>query len=345
MSRLSKQIDHKFIDIIDFDDDWVIETDSGWQPTSKIMKTVEYNVYEIILENGLSLKCANDHMVFLESFEEIFVKDLCVNDIILTNCGPTKVKFINNLNYSENMYDIEVNSDDHRFYSNGILSHNSTSAAGFLLWYAMFIQDSTILIAANKHKAATEIVELIKFAYEEVPDWLRAGVVVYNVQHIKFDNGSRILSTTTTPDSGRGMAISLLYLDEFSYVRPKIAIDFYTAMSPTLSTGGKCIITSTPNSDEDKFAEIWFAANKTVDEYGNENPNGLGINGFKAMTAHYSEVPGRDEEWVKREQANIGIERFRREFLCVTHQTSLTIIDHNNIENKISIGELFNLLK
>jgi len=195
-------------------------------------------------------------------------------------------------------------------------THNTTTAAGYLLWYAMFNRDVTILIAANKFRAANEIMDRVKFSYEELPDWLRAGVATYNVQDIKFDNGSRIKATTTTPDSGRGMSISLLYLDEFAFVKPRIAEEFWTAMAPTLATGGKCIITSTPNSDEDKFAEIWFGANKTIDEYGNDTPDGLGINGFRGFTAHYSEVPGRDEAWAARESAKIGSDRFRREYGC-----------------------------
>lgn len=203
----------------------------------------------------------------------------------------------------------------------------TTTAAGFLLWYAMFNDDVTILIAANKFRAATEIMDRIKFAYEELPDWLRAGAATYNVQDIRFDNGSRIKSTTTTPDSGRGMSISLLYLDEFAFVKPRIAEEFWTAMSPTLSTGGKCIITSTPNSDEDKFAEIWFGAMKTIDEYGNDLPNGLGINGFKAITAHYSEVPGRDEVWAQRERAKIGADKFDREYDCKFLTADETLIN------------------
>jgi phage terminase large subunit-like protein len=84
-------------------------------------------------------------------------------------------------------------------------------AAGYLLWYAMFNPDSTILVAANKFKAATEIMDRIKFAYEELPNHIKAGIDVYNVQTIKFDNGSRIVSTATSADSGRGMSITLLY--------------------------------------------------------------------------------------------------------------------------------------
>ena len=140
----------------------------------------------------------------------------------------------------------------------------STSAAGYLLWYAMFVPDSTILIAAHKYTGAQEIMQRIRYAYELCPDWIRAGVTSYNKGSIDFENGSRIVSQTTTETTGRGMSISLLYCDEFAFVRPTIAKEFWTSISPTLSTGGKALITSTPNSDEAQFAFIWKQANKQI---------------------------------------------------------------------------------
>jgi hypothetical protein len=148
-------------------------------------------------------------------------------------------------------------------------SGKSTSAAGYLLWYAMFVPDSTILVAAHKYTGAQEIMQRIRYAYENCPDYIKAGVTTYNKGSLDFENGSRIVSATTTENTGRGMSITLLYLDEFAFVRPSIAKEFWTAITPTLSTGGKAIITSTPNSDEDQFAFIWKGANKTEDEFGN----------------------------------------------------------------------------
>ena len=192
----------------------------------------------------------------------------------------------------------------------------STSAAGYLLWYAMFVPDSTILIAAHKYLGAQEIMQRIRYAYELCPNHIRAGATSYNKGSLEFDNGSRIVSQTTTENTGRGMSITLLYLDEFAFVRPTIAKEFWTSITPTLSTGGKAIITSTPNSDEDQFAYIWKGANKTEDEYGNPRMDGLGINGFKAYRAYWREHPDRNEEWAKEQRAQLGEERFRREMDC-----------------------------
>lgn len=190
----------------------------------------------------------------------------------------------------------------------------STTAAGYLLWYAMFVPDSTILVAAHKYTGSQEIMQRIRYAYESVPNFIRAGVTSYNKGSIDFDNGSRIVSATTTENTGRGMSISLLYCDEFAFVRPSIASEFWTAIAPTLATGGKCIITSTPNNDEDQFAQIWRQANKRLDEYGNETE--LGVNGFRAYRSKWQEHPDRDEAWATEMRSQLGEERFRREMEC-----------------------------
>jgi hypothetical protein len=44
----------------------------------------------------------------------------------------------------------------------------------------MFVPDSTILIAAHKFTGSQEIMQRIRYAYESVPDYIRAGAVSYN---------------------------------------------------------------------------------------------------------------------------------------------------------------------
>jgi len=191
----------------------------------------------------------------------------------------------------------------------------TTCAAAYLVWYAMFVPDSQILIAAHKFTGAQDIMNRVRFVYENLPDFLRAGAYSYNRNTLEFDNGSRIKATTTTENTGRGMSLSVIYCDEFAFVNPPSkASEFWTSLAPTLATGGKCIITSTPNSDEDQFALIWKEANKRLDDYGNEQP--VGKNGFAAFKASWREHPERTEEWAKEERSRIGEERFRREHDC-----------------------------
>jgi len=265
-----------------------------------------------------------------------FIKNYCYLQ------HPTKGKMKFELyEYQERLIDI------YHGYRNNISmlprqSGKSQCAGAYLLWYAMFTPDSTVLIAAHVYRGAQEIMSRIRFMYENIPDFIRAGVNAYNRGSIEFDNGSRIVAQATTENTGRGMSISLVYLDEFAFVATNIASEFWTSLSPTLSTGGKCVITSTPNQDNDQFAQIWRQAKKTIDEYGNERE--VGVNGFKHYIAHWSEHPDRDEKWAETERGKIGDERFEREFECVTGDTKLTLETQDGIVLHKTIEELYNEL-
>jgi len=272
-----------------------------------------------------------------------------IQDLMLCqdpNTGPEY--FLNNFFYIQHPtqgkikykafdYQIELlNSyNSHRFSVNmlGRQMGKTTTAVGYLLWYAMFMDNSTILIAAHKYTGAGEIMTRLRYAYEMCPDFIRAGVTSYNKHTIEFENGSRIVAQTTTETTGRGMSVSLLYCDEFAYVPPNVATEFWTSISPTLATGGKAIITSTPNSDEDQFAQIWNEACKRYDEFGNETL--LGRNGFFSFKAIWNQHPDRDEEWARTEQSRVGEERFRREHECeflVFDETLINSISLSNLE-------------
>lgn len=79
------------------------------------------------------------------------------------------------------------------------------------------------------------------------------------------------------------------------------------------NTGGRCIITSTPTDDETLFADIWKQAERTFDENGIENPDGVGINGFKALRIKWDAHPERDESFKIMSIKQFGEEKFQRE--------------------------------
>ena len=102
----------------------------------------------------------------------------------------------------------------------------TTCASGYLIWYAMFHPDSSILIAAHKYAGASDIMSRVRYAYEMLPGWIKAGVTQYNRNSIEFDNGSKIMATTTTENTGRGMSLTMIYCDEFAFCL------LYTSPSP-----------------------------------------------------------------------------------------------------------------
>ena len=159
-----------------------------------------------------------------EKFTKAELEELvkCTQDpkhFLLEHCyiqHPTKGRMKFDLyDYQERLVDVYHNNR----FSIAMLPRQtgkSTCAAGYLLWYAMFNPDSTILIAAHKYSGAQEIMQRIRFAYETLPNFIRAGVTAYNKGSLEFDNGSRIVAQATTENTGRGLSLTLVYLDEFA---------------------------------------------------------------------------------------------------------------------------------
>ena len=106
-----------------------ILTDTGWEDIENLHTTVEYEIYEVHLENDTMLRCADDHILFRNDLTEIFVKDLKPGDMIKCESGNCIISGITKTGIFETMYDIELkNSLNKRYYINGILSHNTQLA-------------------------------------------------------------------------------------------------------------------------------------------------------------------------------------------------------------------------
>lgn len=127
-NNLSENTYRKFIEQIDVND-YQVETDDGFVDIVSINKTIPYLTYYVETEDNLKLTCADKHIVFKNDYSEVYVEDLKQGDEIITQNGISKIKEIKNLGYEENMYDLELsNESNHRYYTNGILSHNTLIA-------------------------------------------------------------------------------------------------------------------------------------------------------------------------------------------------------------------------
>ena len=122
---LSDNIERKFINTCDIED-FQILTDDGFVDIKSLHETIPYIKYHIETFNGLTLDCADNHIVFDENMNEIFVKNLRNEDKIMTANGIDTIICVECTNIEENMYDFELNENsNHRYYTNGILSHNT----------------------------------------------------------------------------------------------------------------------------------------------------------------------------------------------------------------------------
>jgi hypothetical protein len=192
--------------------------------------------------------------------------------------------------------------------------------------------DDNFIVATDDHRFFRDKKE-IKVG-DLVPgdclDSINGAIKIADIQEVILEDTYEIFNATN-----HVIVVNKIYshqCDEFSYVPQNIASEFWTSISPTLATGGKAIITSTPNSDEDQFAQIWKEANNRFDEHGNSTE--LGQNGFYPFSAKWDQHPERDEAWAEAERSRIGEERFRRE-----HNIEFLVFDETLI-NPIKLSGL-----
>jgi len=199
----------------------------------------------------------------------------------------------------------------------------STTVVSFLLHYAVFNDNVNIGILANKAATARELLDRLQTAYENLPKWMQQGIISWNKGSLELENGSKILAASTSASAVRGMSFNILFLDEFAFVPNHIADSFFASVYPTITSGKqtKVIIVSTPHG-MNHFYRMWHDAEKGKNEY-------------VFTDVHWSEVPGRDEEWKKQTIANTSEQQFKVEFECEFLGSVDTLIAPSKLRNLV----------
>jgi len=194
----------------------------------------------------------------------------------------------------------------------------STITAAYVAWLMLFHRDKNILVVATKLQTATNLVKKVKAIIKHLPGWMRISeIVVDNRTSFELSNGSQIKGSSTSSDAGRSEALSLLVVDEAAHVE-KLS-ELWTALYPTLSTGGRCIALSTPNG-----VGNWFHQNCVEAE--------AGTNAFHMTTLLWSVHPDRDKKWFDKETKNMSKRQIAQELECNFNVSGETVIHPDDIQ-------------
>ena len=180
----------------------------------------------------------------------------------------------------------------------------STTSVSYLLHYIVFNDSVNVGILANKASTARELLSRLQLAYENLPKWMQQGIIAWNKGSMELENGSKVLAASTSASAVRGMSFNILFLDEFAFVPNHIADSFFASVYPTITSGKstKVIMVSTPHG-MNHFYRMWHDAERGQNEY-------------VPTSVHWSEVPGRDEQWREQTIKNTSENQFKVEFEC-----------------------------
>jgi len=252
-------------------------------------------------------KCQADPIYFMENYVRIVSLD---EGLVPFNMYPFQKKIVQTIH-------------DNRFTICKLprQSGKSTTTISYLLHFALFNPNSNIAILANKSSTARDILGRLQLAYENLPKWLQQGIINWNKGNIELENKSTIVAAATSSSAIRGGSYNIIFLDEFAFVPANIAEMFFSSVYPTISSGSKTkmIIVSTPHG-MNQFYKLWYDATHKRNDY-------------VPIEVHWSEVPGRDEEWKEATIRNTSAEQFQQEFECEFLGSVDTLISPAKIKN------------
>lgn len=233
-------------------------------------------------------KCAKDPIYFIEHY--IYINTLDKGFQLMKLYPYQKAAIIRFLKYRFNI----------NRWSRQV--GKSTVVRAFIMWYAVFHKRRTIMLLGNKLALAKEQLQQFRDSYIALPYWLQPGVTLWNKMSVEFSTKTRVLIAATTPDGVRGYSLNLLYLDEFAFLRPKLANEFLASVMPAISAGetSRVIITSCVTPDtivytEDGMREVGEFVDRSV-PHGGYAVKPYSVAGFRKETPNYGFVMHNEGE-------------------------------------------------
>lgn len=236
-----------------------VETPLGMRRVSKVFKTVPLPVWRLETKMCYVLEAAGDHLVKSEG-EWVKLRNLEPGDLVNTEVGMDTVVRCADTGRVESLYDISVDDPSHSFYSNGILSHNSTTVCTRLLMNSHMLPGyQGLYVVPNDAQRKTTADRL-----EQMESRFAANVGNQNLYTKKYSNGSIVymLHCGETANDARGKSSWEIIIDEAQSMEPSIIPDILECNSK--SPLPIVLFTGTALSTETLLEQEWQKSSQGV---------------------------------------------------------------------------------
>lgn len=104
---------------------FLVSSPDGWVPVTDCIEKIKSNLYKFTFQSGKIIIASHDHLYQKPDLTWHYAKDLKINDVLLSDSGHDTIYNISIIDTETKVYDLSVNHTNHRYYTNGICSHNS----------------------------------------------------------------------------------------------------------------------------------------------------------------------------------------------------------------------------
>lgn len=197
-------------------------------------------------------------------------------------------------------------------------------AAFYVAWRLVYEALYQVMVINQGKEYAIDFVSRVRWIMSGLPDWMQVTWSVDQKQVLEINENGRICSLRALVGSdkaGRSFTGDLMIADEAAFI-PNF-MDTLGAIMPTLARSnlsdgkrGQIVVLTTSSGPLGEFAKLW---ERTYGEGGEllDEETGCGPTGFKPIFLRWSERPGRDQAWYKKQEVEldqISKVRTRREY-------------------------------
>lgn len=168
----------------------------------------------------------------------------------------------------------------------------------YCVWRIIYEHRFTIVTVSQQTKYAKEFIRRVKWILKRLPAWMRPRITTDNLEELRFEaEGGKeveLFSLAGSSNAARSFTADLAIFDEASRI-PMLG-ETLAAVEPALEVaGGQLILLTTSAGPQGDFYDLWQVT------YGDEgkllDEDGVGPTGFMPVFLHWSERPGRDQDW------------------------------------------------
>lgn len=287
-----------------------------------VWSTVSLNAAVDAKKKGLPLKANpfydNDiqllkpDLVFRRTAEEVEDWVRCKNDKVYFGnlcCmkTPSGVQRITLRDYQEDYLHL-CEQSNYTIFLAARQSAKSTTSIIDMLHQLLFNNDINALVVSKSGPNGQDVITKMKEVYRFLPWHLKAGINIWNVQKVAFDNNSVVWFEPPSTTAGVSSTCNYLLLDEFAWL-PLSGDDvdlYWSNILPVVSadSDAKIRVCSTQNGFN-KFYKLYMAAVKGESEFKPFKVDWHQVPQYNKKTKQWEK---RTDEWKNKEIKKMGSE-------------------------------------